>query len=265
MLLTFPFRVCSSPQKYTTTNPLSDANCTAASRKPEHELIKFDSPEGKRLPQRSCPPQPKEGSNFDQKQPQESLPHYYESLRGQQVWLNSPCNSLNMIVEEERGAAAAVAANFEDPTHGSLGGSRHPYAVLEVAAGGQGVRCNFVGPETADSLPSLLAPSSLDNDDSMEESTVSSTAAVLDFKTTNPSLSNPFKESEASFSFAAGKLPTTREGFQDNFAASLPAGSMDSSPEERVTQSLRPMDREVFDSTYDRLIDTAKVECKEAS
>jgi hypothetical protein len=111
------------------------------------------------------------------KQPEASLPHLYESLRGQKLWLNSPRGSaLDILEEEERGAAAAYS---NDAGPNSIG-NNHPYAVLEPE---EDFRCKFAGPETADSLPSLLAPSTPDHDGSADESAISSAAAVLNFET----------------------------------------------------------------------------------
>lgn len=86
-----------------------------------------------------------------------SLPHLYESLRGQQLWLSSPRSARGCldVLKEERGAAA----NCNNPLNSI--GKKHPYAILEAQ---ELVRCNFA-PDTSDSIPSVLEPSSLEHID----------------------------------------------------------------------------------------------------
>lgn len=84
-----------------------------------------------------------------------SLPHLYESLRGQQLWLSSPRSGCLDGLKEERGAAA----NCNNPLNSI--GKKHPYAILEAQ---ELVRCNFA-PDTSDSIPSVLEPSSLEHID----------------------------------------------------------------------------------------------------
>lgn len=83
-----------------------------------------------------------------------SLPHLYESLKGQQLWLSSPNSGCLDVLKEERGAAA----NCNNPLNSI--GNKHPYAILEAQ---ELVRCNFA--DTLDSIPSMLEPSSLENID----------------------------------------------------------------------------------------------------
>ena len=225
--------------------------------KPDREPVKFDSPKIKLTPPTPHPQNPKEPSMFDLKfpqRPQASLPHYYESLRGQQAWLSSPRESSLDILEEERGAAAAKCN--DNPLNSVV--SSHPYAILEA----DHVRVSFAGPETADSLPSLLAPSSLDNGDSIDESAVSSAAAVLNFKT------YPYPKHDG-VSSELQKPP--KNIFHDDFTT--PASQNKTKPQKmvnkerstqegRVTLSLKPtinkskVDNEV--SQYDRLADVQK-------
>jgi hypothetical protein len=177
----------------------------------------------------------------DTKNPEPSLPHLYESVRGQKRWLTSSQGSdLNILEEDERGAAAA---NCNDTTAFNSTGinTPHAYAILEPD---EGVRC-----ETADSLPSLLAPSSLDQDGSADESAVSSAAAVLNFETDAPPL--PPKMDAEELRSTEDKKPKKERNFanwpiEKSMYDSLeprPGGSMQkqlSLQEERLTLSLKP-------------------------
>ena len=161
----------SSEHMYKCTNPWplqhNDSNTGTAV-----ELLPFESDH------EQLPKDPPDMQKIHAKQNQASLPHFYESLRGgQQQWLSSPKSSCLDTLEEERGAAA----NCNDSALNSVG-QNHPYAVLEAKASSFRY---LEGHCTADSLPSLLGPSSLDHGGSMAESAVSSDGAVLNFET-NP-------------------------------------------------------------------------------
>lgn len=95
-----------------------------------------------------------------------SLPHLYESLRGQQLWLSSPKSGCLDVLKEEREAAA----NCNNPLNSI--GNKHPYAILEAQ---EQVRCNFA--DTLDSIPSMLEPSSLEHVD--DPAVLNSKANVL--------------------------------------------------------------------------------------
>lgn len=135
------------------TNPLQHSDNSKA---------ELDPPLSRRQLQKSPQHALQEISLLDLRNREASLPHLYESLRGQQLWLSSPKGSCLKVLEEERGAAA----NCNDLVLNSVGNT-HAYAILE--ANNESARCNFAGPDTVDSLPSLIAPSSLDRG-SMEES-----------------------------------------------------------------------------------------------
>ena len=176
--------------------------------------LKFDIPN--RIPSPTTPlsdQNQQELPRVDLKRPQASLPHFYESLRGQHAWLSSPSDGGSLeILGEERGAAAA---NCNDAALNSVG-NKHMYAILEDTEAG----CNFAGPEDkTDSLPSLLAPSSPDHGDSVDESAVSSAAAVLNFET-GPQASLPKLEP-----FSPAKAATPTEKVEQPFKVGFPQES----------------------------------------
>lgn len=172
------------------------------------------------------------------KTPEHSLPHLYESVRGQKLWLTSPKGSdLNILEEkEERGAAAAHP-------HDNSAGNAHAYAILEPE---EGVRCKFA--DTADSLPSLLAPSSLDHEGSADESAVSSAEAVLNFDTKAPPLPPKWEAEEprGGEGKKAQKKSFTRNFTEGSLYDSLepkvtgPMHKQLSLQEETMTLSLKP-------------------------
>ena len=176
--------------------------------------------------------------------PEASLPHLYESLKGgQKLWLSSPRGSeLDILEEEERGAAAA---GCNDPTFNSIGNT-HAYAILEPE---ESVWCEFA--TTADSLPSLLAPSSLDHEYSADESAVSSAAAVLNFET-NPLPLPPRHEATKGSESVKSKKSVQKEDsapYETSMYDSLipmatgskPKHSGTSTHEDRLTFSLKPV------------------------
>ena len=190
------------------------------------------------------------------KQPEPSLPHLYESLRGQKLWLSSPKGSELDALEEERGAAAA---NCNDAAFNSVGNT-HAYAILEAQ---EEVRCESAGPDTADSLPSLLVPSSIDQEGSADESAVSSAAAVLNFETnalplppklepsssssTEPRHGGRKKARKESFPQKFSDLPLVEKSTYDSLQPKSSASSSRafqsgaSQQEDRLTLSLKPV------------------------
>ena len=103
--------------------------------------------------------------------------------------------------------------------------SSHPYAILEAE---QDVRCEFA--TTADSLPSLLAPSSLDHDTSADESAMSSAEAVLNFDT------NPLPKYEHTRD-PQGTKASKKDGFVHNFSES----NFENSTYDRLQQKPPPL------------------------
>ena len=126
-------------------------------------------------------PTAQETSLLELRSREASLPHLYESLRGQQqLWLSSPKSGcLDVLQEEEERGAAAKCSDAAVLNAGSSCSS-HPYAILEVK---ESIRCKFAGPDSATftAMPSPLAASSLDNaaDGSMVAAALSLTPNTL--------------------------------------------------------------------------------------
>ena len=230
--------------------------------------LKVNSPERMPTPPHSAPSPKKQQHRvdfplIDLKYPEQSLPHYYESLRGNHIWLGTPSTGGSLeVLEEERGAAAA---NCNDVALNSVGRS-HQYAVLEPE---EDVRCQLAGLETADSLPSLLAPSSLDYDGG--DSAASSTAAVLSVETNPlalPAKPDPFSSAEPRSkkkSLEDLAAPDPNVSVYDNLkpkkavSESTPQETLGEGasnaipPEDRVTLSLKPATKKSKDCQYNRL------------
>ena len=125
-------------------------------------------------------------------------------------------------------------------------GSSHPYAVLEAE---EDVRCAFA--TTADSLPSLLAPSSLDHDASADESAMSSAEAVLNFDTNPLPLPPKYEHNRAQGTKASKKDGFVHNLSESNFESSMYDRLQQKAPlstskqntlmcEDRLTLSLKP-------------------------